>query len=89
MKYMLPWMVAHVENTMDTFGRDLWQYGFAENKETLEVFLRYHHEQGLSDRLLTPEELFAPECLESFVIGACQLSRWPPGTQVESAQNSV
>lgn len=68
MKYMLPWMVAHVENTMDTFGRDWWQYGFAENKETLEVFLRYHHEQGLSDRLLTPEELFAPECLESFVI---------------------
>ena len=68
MKYMLPWMVAHVEDTMETFGRDWWQYGFAENRETLEVFLRYHHEQGLSERLMTPEELFAPECLESFVI---------------------
>jgi 4,5-dihydroxyphthalate decarboxylase len=34
----------------------------------LETFLRYHSEQGLSRRLHTPEELFAPEATESFVI---------------------
>ena len=65
---MLPWLVSHVEDTLAAFGRDWWPYGFAENRATLEVFLRYHHEQGLSQRLLEPEELFAPECLESFKI---------------------
>jgi 4,5-dihydroxyphthalate decarboxylase len=32
----------------------------------LETFLRYHHEQGLSRRRFTPEELFAKETLESY-----------------------
>jgi len=26
--------------------------------------LRYHHEQGLSEKLMTIEELFAPETLD-------------------------
>jgi 4,5-dihydroxyphthalate decarboxylase len=34
----------------------------------LDTFLRYHHEQGLSTRRLRPEELFAPETLDSFKI---------------------
>jgi 4,5-dihydroxyphthalate decarboxylase len=34
----------------------------------LETFLRYHHEQGLSKRRLTPEALFAPEALEAFKV---------------------
>ena len=40
----------------------------SRNRATLETFLRYHHEQGLSKRRLAPEELFAPETLESFRI---------------------
>ena len=36
-------------------GDDFWPYGFAKNRETLATFLRYHHEQGLSKRLLQPE----------------------------------
>lgn len=68
MKYMLPWLVAHVEETIETFGKDWWAYGFAENRDQLDVFLRIHHEQGLSARKLEPEDLFAPECLESFKI---------------------
>src|ERR1700730_10673496 len=35
---------------------------------SLATFLRYHHEQGLSKRLLEPEELFAPETMQSFKI---------------------
>jgi hypothetical protein len=27
----------------------------------LDLFLRYHHEQGLSKRRFAPDELFAPE----------------------------
>lgn len=67
-KTMLPWLSAHVEEARRELGSDFWSYGFSENRETIATFLRYHHEQGLSRRLLTPEELFAPEALESFVI---------------------
>ena len=38
------------------------------NRKVLETFLRYHHEQGLSKRLLTPDELFARETLASFKV---------------------
>ena len=63
---MLPWQSAHVEEARALLGEDWWPYGFAANRRVLETFLRYHHEQGLSTRRLAPEELFAPETLESF-----------------------
>jgi 4,5-dihydroxyphthalate decarboxylase len=68
LKAMLPWANAHVEEAVREMGEDYWPYGLAANRETLATFLRYHHEQGLSKRLLAPEELFAPETLESFKI---------------------
>jgi len=68
LKTMLPWLTRHVEDTRALMGEDFWPYGFAPNRATLATFLRYHHEQGLSRRLLAPEELFAPETLESFRI---------------------
>jgi 4,5-dihydroxyphthalate decarboxylase len=68
LKTMLPWTIAHVEEAHRELGDDFWPYGFAPNRATLETFLRYHHEQGLSTRRLAPEELFAPETLESFRI---------------------
>jgi 4,5-dihydroxyphthalate decarboxylase len=49
-------------------GPDFWSYGLEPNRAVLSTFLRYHHEQGLSPRLLSPDELFAPETAESFVI---------------------
>ena len=68
LKLMLPWLTAEVEETRALMGEDFWPYGFDKNEKTLATFLRYHHEQGLSKRLLTPEELFAPETLEEFKI---------------------
>ncbi len=68
LKAMLPWLVAHVEETRREMGDDFWAYGFAPNRHVLDTFLRYHHEQGLSKRRLAPEELFAPETLEAFRI---------------------
>lgn len=68
LKAMLPWLTRHVEDARSLMGDDFWPYGFAPNRETLATFLRYHHEQGLSKRRLQPEELFAPETLESFRI---------------------
>ena len=67
-KAMVPWLNRHIEDARRLMGDDFWPYGFAPNRETLATFLRYHHQQGLSKRLLQPEELFAPESLESFKI---------------------
>jgi 4,5-dihydroxyphthalate decarboxylase len=47
-------------------GEDFWAYGLELNRKQLEVFLRHHHSQGLSSRLVKPEELFHPGTLESF-----------------------
>jgi 4,5-dihydroxyphthalate decarboxylase len=68
LKAMLPWLTSHVEETRALMGDDFWAYGFEANRASLATFLRYHHEQGLSKRLLEPEELFAPETMESFKI---------------------
>ena len=67
-KAMLPWLPAHVEEATALMGEDWWPYGLARNRDTLATFLRYSHEQGLARRLLAPEDLFAPETHESFVI---------------------
>jgi 4,5-dihydroxyphthalate decarboxylase len=66
--HMLPWLTSHVEETEKLMGRDFWPYGYEPNIHALSTFLRYHHEQGLSKRLLTPKEIFAPESLEAFKI---------------------
>lgn len=68
LKGMLPWFNAHVEEAVALMGPDFWPYGLEKNRAGLETFLRYHHEQGLSKRLVAPEEMFAPETLERFVI---------------------
>jgi 4,5-dihydroxyphthalate decarboxylase len=65
---MLPWLPAHVEEARREMGHDFWPYGVERNRRALATFLRYSHEQGLAKRLLEPEELFAPESLESFKI---------------------
>ena len=68
LKAMLPWLTAHVEDARLEMGDDFWPYGLTRNRQTLDTFLRYHHEQGLSKRLLSADELFAPESLEAFKI---------------------
>jgi 4,5-dihydroxyphthalate decarboxylase len=45
-------------------GADYWSYGLAENLHVLETFTRYHHEQGISPRLVKPEELFYGSALD-------------------------
>ena len=68
LKAMIPWLHDEVETARREMGDDYWAYGFEKNRDTLATFLRYHYEGGLSKRLLQPEELFAPETLESFKI---------------------
>ena len=67
LKYMLAWSIAEMEEERELFGAgELWPYGLEANRHVLETFLRHHHEQGLSKRRFTPEEIFARETLVSF-----------------------
>lgn len=69
LRFMEPWLNVHLEEARALMGQDFWSYGLGESdRHTLATFLRYHHEQGLSRTLRTPEQLFAPESLEAFVI---------------------
>ena len=60
----LPWSVAELEATKKLMGEDYWSYGLDANRHVLETFTRYHHEQGISPRLVKPEELFADGTLD-------------------------
>jgi len=63
---MVPWLTAQLEEARREMGEDWWPYGLEPNRKVLDTFLRYHHEQGLSKRRLTPDELFAKETLQTY-----------------------
>jgi 4,5-dihydroxyphthalate decarboxylase len=59
-RYPLPWLPTYARKMRDLFGGDPFPYGIEENRPTLEVFLRYCHQQGIAHRLAKPEEIFPP-----------------------------
>jgi 4,5-dihydroxyphthalate decarboxylase len=61
---MLPWFSHLIEEDRRVLGNDWWPYGIEANRKAVDVFLRYHFEQGLSKRRLTCEDIFVPELLE-------------------------
>ncbi|MDB5903376.1 MAG: 4,5-dihydroxyphthalate decarboxylase [Betaproteobacteria bacterium] len=60
----LPWGVSEFDKARALMGNDYWSYGFEPNRHVLETFTRYHHAQGLSQRKVAPEELFAHSTLD-------------------------
>jgi 4,5-dihydroxyphthalate decarboxylase len=64
----MPWLAEHAQHWREAAGDDFWPYGIEPNRRTLEPFLQYAFEQGIAQRHLKPEELFAPETRESFKI---------------------
>jgi 4,5-dihydroxyphthalate decarboxylase len=56
------WGNDHVEDTNRLlFGDDPWPYGIEGNRKTIEPFLAFCHEQGVTRRRLAVEELFPKE----------------------------
>ena len=53
----LPWADQLLDRNAGFFGTDWWPYGTAANRHTIDTFLRYHYEQGLSRRWAV-EEIF-------------------------------
>jgi 4,5-dihydroxyphthalate decarboxylase len=64
----MPWLAEHARRWREIAGEDFWPYGIEPNRPTLEAFLQYAFEQGVAQRQLKVEELFAPETRESFKI---------------------
>lgn len=62
---MIPWFSQLMEEDRRLLGEDWWPYGLRANHRTLDTFLRYHYEQGLSKQRLKPEDLFVPELLQT------------------------
>jgi 4,5-dihydroxyphthalate decarboxylase len=64
-KVTLPFVEEQLPVARQLMGEDFWSYGLDANRHVLEVFLRRHHAEGLSSRLLTPEDLFHPSTHET------------------------
>ena len=63
-KESLPWFGQEFAETRALMGDNYYSYGIKPNRKTLEALFRYSHQQGLSRRELTIEELFEPASLE-------------------------
>ena len=64
-KVTLPFVEEQLLAARQLMGEDFWSYGLDANRHVLEVFLRRHHAEGLSSRLLAPEDLFHPSTHET------------------------
>jgi 4,5-dihydroxyphthalate decarboxylase len=63
-KVTLPFVEEQLLAARRLMGEDFWSYGLDANRHVLEAFLRRHHAEGLSSRLLAPEDLFHPSTHE-------------------------
>lgn len=64
---MHPWIADELDELKAPFARfggDPFAYGIGPNRHVLEAVLDYSHAQGLSDRKVEIEELYAPETLD-------------------------
>jgi 4,5-dihydroxyphthalate decarboxylase len=57
----LPWAAAIADEIAEKYGPDPYPYGIEASRPTIEAFCRYAHAQGVTHRLMTPEDLFPPE----------------------------
>ena len=65
----LPWLNAEMEVIDKLFGGDAFPYGVTKNRKILEQMVLYAHQQGLTERQLDVDELFAPETYQDSVPG--------------------
>ena len=61
LRFMLPWLPADVDEIDEVFaGGDPWVYGLEANRKTLEALVGFMFGQGMIEREMPIEELFAP-----------------------------
>jgi len=64
-RFSFVWTEAYLEEEAAVFGRDPWPFGLAKNRRTVEALVEYAFEQGLIQRRLSMDELFAANTLGS------------------------
>jgi 4,5-dihydroxyphthalate decarboxylase len=57
----LPWAAAIADEIAAGYGPDPYPYGIEESRATLEAFCRYAHDQGVTHRRMTVDDLFPRE----------------------------
>ena len=65
MTTMIPWLTRLIGEDRDLLGDDWWPYGLAANRAAIDAVLRYNHEQGLTKRRFTAEDIFVPYLLDT------------------------
>jgi 4,5-dihydroxyphthalate decarboxylase len=67
-KVTLPFVEEQLRAARLLMGTDFWSYGLTPNHHVLQRFLQRHFDEGLSSRLLQPEDLFHPAAFETHKI---------------------
>jgi 4,5-dihydroxyphthalate decarboxylase len=57
----MPWAESIAGEWSKRFGGDPFPYGLEANRKTLDAYCRFSHEQGVTARRLTPDDLFPKE----------------------------
>jgi 4,5-dihydroxyphthalate decarboxylase len=65
MATMFPWFSRLLEEDREVLGPDWWPYGIEANRKAIDAILRYHYEQGITDRTFRIQDIFAPELLNT------------------------
>jgi len=64
----IPWSHEAYDHAREILGDDFWPYGIEANRHTLDAFLQYCGEQGLTQRTVAVEELFPREVSKFFKV---------------------
>ena len=58
LQYMLPWMTTDIDELDEVFAGDAWPYGIEPNRHTLDAFVAYLADQGITERTIAVDDLF-------------------------------
>lgn len=72
-KASFAWLQPMIEEEQTIIGPDWYPYGIEQNRPSLETLLQYAHEQGLTQRRVCIEDLFAPSTLRDIPLTEGQL----------------
>lgn len=64
----IPWLRQSYDRAQRVLGDNFWPYGIEANQPTLDAFLQYCGEQGVTQRAVSVEELFPREVSQIFKV---------------------
>jgi 4,5-dihydroxyphthalate decarboxylase len=67
-RYPLPWLPVYARRMSDEFGGDPFPYGVEPNRATVDLLLRYAHEQGIAHRLASADEVFPAGIMTKVIV---------------------